>query len=87
MPGMVKKERERERSHVGHACQPSIRIVMPGMKMNEISCRKERKNSANQFLFKEFPLALENKRMIIIINILSDKVHARYKVLCNRYTN
>ena len=56
---------------------------MPGMKMNEMSCRKERKNSANQFLFKELPLALEKKRMIIIINILSDKVHARYKVLCN----
>ena len=25
MPGMVKKDRERERSHVGHACQPSTK--------------------------------------------------------------
>ena len=43
MPGMVKKERERERSHVGHACQPGIRIVMPGMKMNEMSYKKRTK--------------------------------------------
>ena len=43
MPGMVKKDRERERSHVGHACQPSIMIVMPGMKMNEMSCKKRTK--------------------------------------------
>ena len=60
MPGMVKKDRERDRSHVGHACQPRIRIVMPGMKMNKMSCKKRtRKNSANQFLFKKLPLALE----------------------------
>ena len=37
------KKIERERSHVGHACQPSIRIVMPGMKMNEMSCKKRTK--------------------------------------------
>ena len=47
--GTVKKDRERERereregSHAGHACQPSIRIVMPGMKMNEMSCKKRTK--------------------------------------------
>ena len=42
MPAWWKKI-ERERSHVGHACQPSIRIVMPGMKMNEMSCKKRTK--------------------------------------------
>ena len=48
MPAMVKKDRERERerererdrSHAGHASQPNIRIVMPGMKMNEMSSKK-----------------------------------------------
>ena len=34
MPGVVKKDTERERIHAGHASQPSIRIVMPGLKMN-----------------------------------------------------
>ena len=37
---------------------------------------------------KESPLALGKKKGIIIKNILSDKVHARYKVLSNdRYTS
>ena len=37
---MVKKDRERERSHAGHATQTSIETVMPGMKMNEMSRKK-----------------------------------------------
>ena len=40
---MVKKDRERERNHAWHASQPSMRIVMPGMKMNEISSKKRTK--------------------------------------------
>ena len=44
MPGMVKKDTERERetqkSHAGHATQNRTGIVMPGMKMNEMSRKK-----------------------------------------------
>ena len=40
MPGMVKKDREREKSHAGHATQSSIGIVLLGMKMSEMSCKK-----------------------------------------------
>ena len=38
-----KKGRERERSHAGHASQSSIRMAMPGMKMDEMSCKKRTK--------------------------------------------
>ena len=37
------REREREGSHAGHANQTSIRTVMPGMKMDEMSCKKRTK--------------------------------------------
>ena len=42
MPGMVKKdtEREKEKRHAGHATQNRTGIVMPGMKMNEMSRKK-----------------------------------------------
>ena len=37
------REGEREKSHAGHAIQTRIGIVMPGMKMDEMSCKKRTK--------------------------------------------
>ena len=41
MPGMVK--REREKSHAGHVSRTRIGIVIPGTKMDEMSCKKRTK--------------------------------------------
>ena len=42
MPGMVKKDtdRQKEKRHAGHATQNRTGIVIPGMKMNEMSRKK-----------------------------------------------